>query len=218
MLAVDNINFNGKFRYLSAVPANIEETKFFDVGEKRVSKLLVDFSKKSKILNKLKEDKDVMLFHFRHINKHKPERKGLFSRFFSADKNKPETETEKMGNDYLSIIFANNKPKNPKDTEYCALRITLPINKNSLDNLDRFEKVLKNNSDINVLKAVANRLFPKDTHKVTPFFNPEHGFCEFWTGKRSLNSTLDKLLLISKIRIKSIYEQVNKNIINKTLG
>ena len=172
------------------------------------------------ILNRLKDDKDVMLCHYRNfLPKKEPveQKQGLFSKLFSKKKLE-EVQSPRLGDDYLTVIFANNKPAERKDIELCAIQMSLPINKDTPDNLDRFEKILRENSDINKLRYAANSLFPHSSHKVAPLPNSGHGYCEFWTGKRTAGATLDKLLLISRAQIKNIYDKFNESIIKKTLG
>lgn len=220
MLSVNNISFHGTFRYLGAIPATIDEIPFFEIGKKHASKKLVEFAEKSAILNRLKDDKDVMLCHYRNLlteEKTVQNNNSLFSKLLSRKKLN-DIRSPRLGDDYVTVIFANNRPADHKDIELCAIQMSLPINKNTPDNLDRFEKILRENSDINMLRAAANRLFPNSHHKVAPLPNSGHGYCEFWTGKRSAGATLDKLLSISKAQIKNIYEKFNESIIKKTFG
>ena len=220
MLSVNNVSFYGNFRYLASIPGTIDEIPFFEVGKDRVSKQLVEFAEKSTILNRLKDDKDVMLCHYRNllpVGEPVKEKHSLFSGLFSGEKIK-DIQNPRIGNDYLTVIFANNRPAERKDIELCAIQMSLPINKGTPDNLDRFERILRENSDINKLRYAANSLFPNSPHKVAPLPNSGHGYCEFWTGKRSAGATLDKLFRISKAQIESIYNKFNENIIKKTFG
>jgi len=219
MLPINNISFYGRFRYLGSIPGTIDELPFFEVGKNNVSKQLVEFSEKSAFLNRLKLDKDVMLCHYRDLKKPEEQEKkqGFLSGLFSK-KRLEKIQSPRLGNDYLTVMFANNKPDNPRDTELCAIQISLPINKDTPDNLDRFENVLRKISDINILRVAADRLFPNSSHKVAPLPNADHGYCEFWTGKRTAGATLDKLFLISQAQIKSIYDKFNENILKTTFG
>ena len=220
MLAVNNINnvsFDGRFRYVAVTPGTPYE--IFELGKNHVSRQLVDFSEKSSFLNKLKEDRDVFLFHHREINKtdSEQEKMGIFSKLFSNAKSK--TESARIGDDFVSITFENKKAENPKDIEYCTIHLMQPVNKGTPDNLDRFERILENNSNIDAMRVIANKLFPNDTHKLTKLpNNSDFGYCEFWTEKRTASDALDKLFSISKAEIKQTYDQINNNIMSKMFG
>lgn len=216
----NNTNFDGRLRYIAALPGTIEELPFFEIDAARVSKELLDFSQKSAFLNKMKEDKDVFISHCRDLSSPSKSiaNEGLFSKLFSATNQKTNTESPRIGNDHVRVMFQTNNPAKKEDTEFCVLHVTLPVNKGTPNNLDRFEKIMENNSDFDAMKVAANHLFPNDKHKVVPLPKSDFGYCEFWTGKRSSFDTLNKLYLISKAQVKNIYNKINENIINKCFG
>lgn len=208
MLTVNNISFKGNFRYMGATIQSLDYAQAFEVGKNNVSKELVEFSQKSAFLNKLKEDKDVFLHHHKEIlPADTTKEKGFFARMFSLNKTK-NSHSVKVGNDHLSIVFINKKSNNVKETELCEIKIALPIKKGTPSSLDRFERILENNSDINKLRENANKLFPNSSHKLTLLPNNEnHGWCEFWTGEKTSSETLDRLHLVLLKNIHHISEQ-----------
>ena len=142
VITVDNINFKGKFRYMGATIQSLDYASAFEVGKNKVSKELVDFSNKSAFLNKLKEDRDVFLYHHREIKtKKEQKKKGFWERLFFSKKEKPDNNA-RIGNEHLTIVFENTD--NIKENELCEINITLPINKKTPSNLDRFDRILNN--------------------------------------------------------------------------
>ena len=213
MLTINNVSFNGKFRYLGATPCSIEIAPLFEIGENNVAKELVEFSKNSKFLNKLKKDRDVFLHYHEEVitQNNSTKNKGFLAKLFSSNKTEKLSPT-KIEKDHLSIVFENKKTDNLKETELCEINITLPRDKNSSENFDRFELILENHSDINKLREKADKLFPDNSHKLTLLpYNKNFGWCEFWTGEKSSLDTFNRL----QIAIYTQFIDTSKKIIQK---
>lgn len=203
MLKVDNINFKGNFRYMGATIQSLDYISAFELAKNNVSKELLDFSNKSSFLNKLKENKDVFLHHHKEMNIQKePKKKSFFEKLFLCKKENSENRA-RIGNEHITIVFKNTD--NAKETELCEISITLPINKGTPSNLDRFGRILDNYINIKELKEKANQLFPDNSHKLTLLPNNEnHGWCEFWTGEKTAFDTLDRLHIAMLQQVRDI--------------
>lgn len=185
-MKIDNVAFNGQIWHIACPPHSMNEAKDFSQIPVKVSAELKDFINNSKFFNKLKEDKDVYVFHH---------------------------NTDDL--EILSLFFENEKNINKSNGEVCQISMTLPRNRKSSNNFKIFENILENNSNIKALKKTADTLFPNDKHKLVKLPNEGHGYCEFWTGKRSVDETLQKLYAVSVAEIKKLYHQFNNDILNK---
>ena len=215
MIKVDNISFNGRFRYMAGAIHSLDYVPAFEFGKDNIPKELMKFSENSKFLNKLKEDRDVFIHHHKEIFNEEPdfEKKGFFAKLFSYKKAEPSSSSAKIGKDHLSIIFENQKAENINDSELCEIHISLPINKNTSENLDRFEYVLDNISDIKSIRKEADKLCPDTSHKLTLLpYNSNCGWCEFWKGEKNPLDTFKRLNLAAMSELKNKLEQKLKDI------
>ena len=188
-MKTDKISFSGRFFHVPCPPHSMREAHDFSQIPTKVSTELKEFINTSKVFNKLKENQDVYVFH------HNTDDLEIMSLFLSSDKNSKAI-----------------------DGEVCQISMTLHKNENSIENMKIFEKILDNNSNIAALKKTADVLFPNSRHRLVTLPNDNHSsYCEFWSGVRSVDDTLDKLYAVSVAEIKSLYHQFNNNVLNKIL-
>lgn len=193
MIKVDNIDFKGKFRYLNDTICALHQIPIFEVPKDKASKELIVFAEKSNFLNTLKRDRDVFLHHKIETPSQTKFQRSLFlSKLF----NRRKLNINEACKENLTIVFEHKKANKVQNAEMCEIHISLPINNDTPQNLDRFEKILENNANIDLMRKKAYQIFPEDTHRLIMLqTDTSKGWIEFWTGEKNAFDTLDRLMI-----------------------